>query len=225
MIQTTARRWYRKPGPHPGELPPDMRLTTLLRPRSTDLQTLLGEQVDLDFTYTAIGATRRTPPSGFTVDHRRALLGRGEATWRRARQGLEAWRPYDADWLMLYPERPALAAGSVVAVCARAQGLWFINCTRLIEVFDELDTDGAIHRFGFLYGTLPAHAECGEERFTVEWHRASDEVWFDIFAFSRPRHVLARIAPPLARRAQGRFARDAMHALRTFCESEAAAAQ
>jgi uncharacterized protein (UPF0548 family) len=61
-------------------------------------------------------------------------------------------------------------------------------------------------RFGFAYGTLSQHAEGGEERFTVEYHRQSDEVWYDIYAFSRPGHFLVRLGYPYARYLQKRFA-------------------
>src|SRR5262249_20824062 len=67
---------------------------------------------------------------------------------------------------------------------------------------------GQVQRYGFAYGTLPEHAESGEERFTVEWHEADDAVWYDILAFSRPHQLLVRLGYPLARRLQKRFARD-----------------
>lgn len=38
-------------------------------------------------------------------------------------------------------------------------------------------------RFGFAYGTLPSHAEIGEERFMVELRDGA--VWYDILAFSQ----------------------------------------
>ena len=55
--------------------------------------------------------------------------------------------------------------------------------------------------------------ESGEERFTVEWRDEDDSVWYDLFAFSIPRHPLAKLAPPLSRRLQRRFARDSLHAM------------
>ena len=54
-------------------------------------------------------------------------------------------------------------------------------------------------------GTLAEHAESGEERFTVEWNRSQDEVWYDILAFSRPQKMLARVGYPLSRMLQKRF--------------------
>jgi uncharacterized protein (UPF0548 family) len=60
---------------------------------------------------------------------------------------------------------------------------------------------------------LPEHAERGEERFTVEWRRDEGSVHYDLYAFSRPNHLLARIGHPLARRLQRRFARDSIGAM------------
>jgi uncharacterized protein (UPF0548 family) len=33
----------------------------------------------------------------------------------------------------------------------------------------------------------------GEERFTVEWRCQDDSLWYDLLAFSLPRHPLARL--------------------------------
>ena len=68
-------------------------------------------------------------------------------------------------------------------------------------------------RFGFAYGTMAEHAESGEERFTVEWDRDEDTVWYDILAFSRPRQMLARLGYPLSRLLQKRFAEDSKAAM------------
>ena len=65
---------------------------------------------------------------------------------------------------------------------------------RIVYVTDEP------HRFGFAYGTLPAHPEQGEEAFHIETD-SHGMVRFVVTAFSRPRHSLARIGSPVARRA------------------------
>ena len=99
----------------------------------------------------------------------------------------------------------------MVAVEAKAFGLWSLNATRVIYTFDD-QSDGKA-KFGFAYGTLPDHVEEGEERFTVEWLE-DDSVWYDIYAFSRPQHRLAKVGFPLCRMLQKRFARDSMAAMR-----------
>ena len=104
---------------------------------------------------------------------------------------------------------------------ARLFGLWWLNACRIVYVVDE---PGPVQRYGFAYGTLPEHAESGEERFTVEWHQADAAVWYDILAFSRPQQLLARLGYPLARRLQKRFARDSAAAMqRAVAECQAAA--
>ena len=93
---------------------------------------------------------------------------------------------------------------------ARILGLWWVNACRIVYLVDE---QAPVSRFGFAYGTLPEHAESGEERFTVEWHEDDDTVWYDILAFSRPHQLLARLAYPYVRRLQKRFARDSAAAM------------
>lgn len=44
-------------------------------------------------------------------------------------------------------------------------------------------------------------------------HSADDSVWFDLYAFSRPGKLLARLGYPFGRRLQRRFARAAKQAM------------
>jgi len=77
-----------------------------------------------------------------------------------------------------------------------------------------VDEEGTVKRFGFAYGTLAEHAESGEERFSIEWNRADDTVWYDIRAFSRPRQMLARLMGyPLSPSLQKRFAEGSKAAM------------
>ena len=46
-----------------------------------------------------------------------------------------------------------------------------------------------------------------------------DAVWYDILAFSRPNHFLARLGYPLVRRLQKRFARDSASAIKNVVKS------
>jgi len=90
--------------------------------------------------------------------------------------------------------------------------MWSLNACRVVYVVDEAH---ATTRFGFAYGTLPDHIERGEERFLIEWNRTDDSVWYDILAFSQPRHPLVRLGFPVARMMQKRFARDSLAAMRS----------
>lgn len=93
---------------------------------------------------------------------------------------------------------------------AQVFGLWCLNACRIVSVVDD---QGPVKKFGFAYGTLPAHVESGEERFSVEWNKEDDSVWYDILAFSRPRQFLVRAGYPAVRRLQKRFARDSAAAM------------
>jgi uncharacterized protein (UPF0548 family) len=74
------------------------------------------------------------------------------------------------------------------------------------------------NRFGFAYGTLPGHAECGEEIFMVERHE-DDSVHYVIKAFSRPRLWLARLGYPIARAQQRKFVRDSKAAMQQWVKN------
>jgi uncharacterized protein (UPF0548 family) len=178
---------------------------TLTKPSPAAIRRFLAEQARLDFTYADIGATFGNPPAGFNVDHTRQKLGSGERTFLAATSALQKWDQLHLSWLEAGPADTPIHRGEVVAILARIGMLWSLNACRIVAVVDEA---GQIDRFGFAYGTLPGHAEMGEERFLIEWDHAEDTVWYDILAFSRPRHPLARLGYPFARLLQKRFARD-----------------
>ncbi len=89
-----------------------------------------------------------------------------------------------------------------------------LNACRIVYVSDEVEP---LPRFGFGYGTLPEHAESGEERFQVEWHD-DDSVWYDILAFSRPNQLFSRLGCSYVLRKQKQFARDSMQAMKIAVE-------
>lgn len=153
-----------------------------------------------------MGATGGEPPPGFTVDHNRTRLGHGKQVYAAARGAVRAWRMFRLGWVEASPEDAAIAVTTTVAILARAGPLWTLNACRIVYVLAEE------RRYGFAYGTLPGHVERGEERFTVAWDN-EDVVWYDILAYSRPHHPLARLGYPLTRRLQRRFAVDSMAAM------------
>lgn len=184
---------------------------SLFRKPSPDaIRDFLTAQAGFDVTYATVGATATMPPSGYVVDHTRVRLGDGEQVFHAAQAALARWDHFRLGWVEATPTDTPLKAGEVVAVVARVLGVWWLNACRIVYVVDEA---GPVCRFGFAYGTLPGHAESGEERFVVEWDRADDGVWYDILAFSRPNHLLARLGYPLTRRTQKRFARDSAAAM------------
>lgn len=181
----------------------------LRRPTDAVVTKFLQAQSQLDFTYCETGATATTPPTEYVVDHTRVCLGSGERVFQRAKLGLAGWKQFNLGWLHAFPVITPIRSAEVVAVVARVWGIWSLNAARIVYVVDEP------RRFGFAYGTLPGHVERGEERFLVE---IADDgtVWYDIKAFSQPRHILTKLGYPFVRRLQLRFGRESAAALRRF---------
>ena len=170
----------------------------------------LAREATLPYTYRAIGTTATTPPKGYVVDHSRIWLGEGRPVFEAAKTALQRWEQFRLGWTEAWPTDLSIREGEVVAIVARIAGFWWLNSTRIVYVIDE---SGPLRRFGFAYGTLPGHAESGEERFLIEWNRDDDTVWYDLLAFSRPNHMLVRLGYPFVRRLQKRFARDSGKAM------------
>lgn len=166
------------------------------------------------FSYPQVGATCRGEiPEGFNIDHNRIRMGHGLPLFDRAHAALQAWKMFELGWIeLLHPTEP-IAPGQTVLVIAHTFCLYSLSANRVIAMIDE--DDGRIWRRGFSYGTLQHHAERGEERFSVEYHHTDDSVWYDILAFSVPKHPLARLGYPLSRAAQRRFATDSKVAMVT----------
>lgn len=181
----------------------------LRQPSPEAIERFIASQRDRPFSYSQIGATQSHPPPGFSVDHNQIRLGDGKETYERAKDALKIWRQFELGWLKIVPSGLSLTVGNTVAVQGITFGVWSLSACRIVYVIDE---NAAVKRFGFAYGTLPDHVECGEERFMVEW-RADGSVWYDIFAFSRPRHPLAKLARPLVRKLQKRFAGESLAAM------------
>jgi uncharacterized protein (UPF0548 family) len=182
----------------------------LHQPSEETVRQFIASQCDLAFSYSQVGGTQSEVPMGYTVDHNRIKLGEGNETYRRAVAALRSWKHFDLGWVTIVPPQTEVVVGATVAIQAKTFGLWSLSACRVVYLIDE---DPAFKgRFGFAYGTLPDHVERGEERFTIEW-RHDDSVWYDIFAFSRPHQFLVRLAFPLARRLQLRFAGESLAAM------------
>lgn len=182
----------------------------ITKPSAEVIARFIAAERQLPFSYTEVGATRGELPSGYTIDHNRVQLGEGEEVFARAVAALEDWKQFDLGWIKIVPSGTPLEVGAVVAILTRHFGFWSLNACRVVYLIDE---SGPVRKFGFAYGTLSNHVEQGEERFTIEWHRQDDSVWYDILAFSQPNHPLVKLSLPLARMLQKRFARDSLAAM------------
>ena len=169
-------------------------------------------QAGAAFSYPHIGATQTEVSfPGFDHDRLRVVIGHGAADFGRARAAIRQWQMFPRPWTRILPLRPPVEAGTTVLMYARVLGLWWRNACRVVYTVDESS------RFGFAYGTLPGHVESGEELFWVGME-TDGSVWYEIRAFSRPRHWLARLGYPLVRYLQARFRRDSAAQMAAFIQ-------
>ena len=182
-------------------------MITLSKPQPCDVSEFLRSCEDAPFTYDHIGATRYADemPSGFHHDESTRFLGRGQNVFAAGTQALRQWQMFPSEMTTVLTPASAIDVGQVVAIRFKSPIAWCVCACRIVYTIDERESETA--RFGFAYGTLPGHVECGEERFLVEWDRASDDVWYSILAFSKPQHPLVKFAQPYARYQQARFRR------------------
>jgi len=188
---------------------------TLREPSWAAIDAFLLSARSQSFSYAEVSSTRGNMPSGYNIDHDRIALGAGKDAFDRAVSALRSWTMFNVGWARLLPPDTPIEAGRTVAVALKHFGFWSKNALRIVYVIEEG------RRAGFAYGTLQQHAECGEERFSVEWNPEDDLVFYDILAFSRPKQWQARIANPLARMLQKRFFRDSMAAMKQAVASGA----
>ena len=185
---------------------------TFTRPSAARTQVHIDRQQHLPYSYEETGFTQRNEQvSGYDNDLNFIELGKGDATWGKAKDAIRQWIMFPSSWAFIRPEHAPISPGTVVAMSARVCGLWWINACRIVYTFDEPD------RFGFAYGTLPGHVEMGEEIFMVE-RMPDGTVRYVIKAFSRPRFWMARMAYPLARWYQRRFVRDSKAAMLQYIQ-------
>ena len=177
------------------------------RPTPERLERQIASQATLALTYPEVGVSATGTLPGYTVDANRVLLGHGPTVFAAACEALREWRQFPSPWTRILPATAPIAVGQTVAIIAHAFGLWWSNTARIVYVVDEPN------RFGFAYGTLPQHVEQGEEQFLIERHEDGG-VWYTIRAISRPRYWMVRLAYPLTRKMQKRFARESLAAMK-----------
>ncbi len=183
-----------------------MFMFMLRKPSPQWINACLRLQRRLPFSYRHAGATRNdATPSGFRSAVHRVCLGEGAETFQRAKDAIRGWRMFPPEFLEVCWPNATIEDGSTVGILCRSFGVWSLHVCRIVCTIDE--RDGSVERFGFAYGTLPRHIECGEERFTVEWDRLDDRVWYEVRMFCRPSSWLARLIDPVVRGMQRRFGR------------------
>lgn len=151
-----------------------------------------SELRSLPFTYGAVGATTGVLPSGY--GHVERALTLPMADFERAATRLMGWQVHESAGLRVAASEASVVPDGVAEMYLGPRLLGVRAVCRVVYVIDEPD------RVGFAYGTLPGHAESGEEAFILE--RADGVVRFTVRAFSEPATRLARLGGPVTRLAQ-----------------------
>src|SRR5436189_1016734 len=140
----------------------------LCKPNERFLEQVRERSRTLPLSYAEVGCSRGPGPVRYVVDHYRVQLGSGAAVFERARQSVRDWRVLRLGWVEPCWPDGLVKEGELVGTLTRVFGLWTVNVTRIVSVIEE---EGPVNRYGFAYGTLLGHVECGEERFLIEWNR------------------------------------------------------
>ncbi|MDQ3219907.1 MAG: DUF1990 domain-containing protein [Acidobacteriota bacterium] len=177
----------------------------IAKPTDENIRQFLEVQKGKPFSYAEVGAKRDSDePDNYIVDHNRVRLGAGRSTFKRAVKAVRSWKMFDLSWTELHFDDTPIETGRTVAILIKHFGFWSLNAAQIVYVLDE--TTDEIEKFGFAYGTLTEHGERGEERFSVEYHKQNESVWYDLYAFSQPNYFLAKLGYPASRYLQKHFA-------------------
>ena len=155
----------------------------------------------LPFTYLEVGATAGPPPAGYRHLNASTVIGYGRTRFEEAAAEVMRWGMLRGAGLRVDATTEVAAVGSEVVV-----GLGPVRAPcRVVYVVDEPN------RRGFAYGTLPGHAETGEELFAVRYDPVDETVHAEISAFSRHGTWWSRLAGPftslMQRVVSGRYLR------------------
>jgi len=177
------------------------------RPSREQIDRFLAASQELPMSYEPVGVVQ----SGAcrALDDASFVIGHGRADFERARTALAAWKQFDLGWVELFPRRSPIDTGTVVAVVIKHFGFWSVNGCRVAY---HATANG--NAFGYAYGTLPNHAESGEELFEVSIDPRTDDVIYRIRATSAPQALLTWIGQPIVRLLQAQFRRDSAEAMR-----------
>jgi uncharacterized protein (UPF0548 family) len=147
----------------------------------------LSDLAALPLTYPEVGATAGPLPAGYHHVQKSAVIGRGRPRFEEAAGAGMRWGMLRGAGLRVQATTEHAEVGAEVIV---RLGPVRAPC-RVVYVVDEPD------RRGFAYGTLPGHAESGEELFLVRYDPATDSVHADVTAFSRHATWWSKLGSPV----------------------------
>lgn len=155
------------------------------------------------FTYDEVGATAGEMPVGYAhLERERVMLA---SDFERGADRLMQWQVHETSGLSVTASAHRVEADGVVEMFLGPRWLAIRAVCRVVYIVDEPD------RVGFAYGTLPGHAESGEEAFILE--RLDGVARFTVRAFSKPATRLARLGGPVTSVAQTLMAKRYLEAV------------
>lgn len=184
----------------------------LSKPSGEEIEEFIRAQSKLSLSYKEVGATREfAAPAGYPINHLRRKLGKGETVYQKAVAALRSWQMYALDWTEVFPKNTPVAENLATATLVNHLGFWSLNPCRVVYTLHE-ETE-FFRRDSFAIGTLPAHSEQGEERFTIEHSKQTDVVWYELYAFARAHDPIAKLGFPFVPFFQKKFAADSYKAM------------
>lgn len=147
----------------------------------------LSELAALPLTYRKVGDTAGALPPGYHRVRESAVIGHGRQRFDEAAHAVMRWGMLRGAGVRVEATTELAEVGSEVIV---RLGPVRAPC-RVVYVVDEPN------RRGFAYGTLPGHAETGEELFAVRYDPTSAAVTAEVIAFSRHATWWSKVAGPL----------------------------
>ena len=155
-----------------------------------------GFDVDAELTYPEHGLTQNgRAPEGYRVARERVAVGDGPDAFTRLGEGILGWELHQLAGLSVRAQAPRAAQGVHVV-----SGFGF-GRLRLAAPCRVVWVEESTTRAGFGYGTLPGHPASGEESF-VAVLEPDGQVYFELFAFSRPSNWFYRLGGPVTKGVQ-----------------------
>lgn len=167
---------------------------------------LLARAAGGDITYDHLGSTLARGGARPRMRVFSRVLGTGDARFAAAVDAVRTWVPHRGIGARVHPAGQPVALGATVLIELRLGPLYFVAPDRIVAVTDEPG------RFGFTYGTLPGHAERGEETFLIE-RQTDGTVTATVRVDAVPATLPAQLAAPIIRRLQGFAARRYLKAI------------
>ncbi|WP_371333510.1 DUF1990 family protein [Pseudonocardia sp. Ae168_Ps1] len=139
-----------------------------------------------------------------------AKLGSGSARFQHASMSLKNWEMHSRAGIAVYAPSGAPAVDATVILAIGVAPISITAPCRVVHCWDYSRS------YGFTYGTLGSHPECGEETFQVDLD-SNESVTLQISGISTPRYSILRIFRSVQDCAQDVITRKYARSMRSIC--------